>query len=321
MSRLLAALLLMATIAAPAAAQIMPGRPIRIIVGYGPGSALEIPARAIAEQVSARLGSPLVIESRPGAGGVVGSEMVARAAPDGHTLVMGGAGSHGVTPAIRRRLPFNMERDFTAIARIAEFPVVMMVNPSLPARTVQEFIALAKARPGQLNFGSSGVGTSLHLTGEMLRLRTGIDLTHVPYRGSTGVSTALIAGEIHISFDALPAIAGLVTQGTVRAIAVTTTARLPQLPDVPTTAEAGLPDFVVTSWVGPFGPAGMSPATVAQLSRAFTEAAMSPEGSARLRALGATPVGEDAATFDAFWRRDMARWKEVVRAANVPVED
>jgi tripartite-type tricarboxylate transporter receptor subunit TctC len=244
-----------------------------------------------------------------------------RAAPDGHTLVMGGAGSHGVTPAIKRRLPFDMDRDFTAIARVAEFPLLMMVSPSLPARTLQEFIALAKARPGQLNFGSSGVGTSLHLTGEMLQLRTGIDLVHVAYRGSTGVSTALIAGEVQITFDALPAVAGLVSARSVRAIAVTTAARLPELPDVPTAAEAGLPDFVVTSWVGPFGPAGMSPATVEQLSRAFTEAALSPEGSARLRALGATPVGESAAAFDTFWRRDLARWREVVRAADVPVGD
>jgi tripartite-type tricarboxylate transporter receptor subunit TctC len=321
MIRLVAALLLTIATALPAAAQITPGRPIRIIVGYGPGSALEIPVRAIAEQVGARLGTTLVIESRPGGGGVLGSELVARAAPDGHTLVMGGAGSHGVTQAIKRRLPFDMERDFTAIARIAEFPLLMMVSPSLPARTLQEFIALAKARPGQLNFGSSGVGTSLHLTGEMLRLRTGIDLVHVAYRGSTGVSTALIAGEVQITFDALPAVAGLVSAGSVRAIAVTTAARLPVLPDVPTTAEAGLPDFVVTSWVGPFGPAGMAPATVEQLSRAFTEAALSPEGSARLRALGATPVGEGAAAFDTFWRRDMARWRDVVRAANVPVED
>ncbi len=321
MIRLLAVLLLMIVTALPSAAQITPGRPIRIIVGYGPGSALEVPVRAIAEQVGARLGTTLVIESRPGGGGVLGSELVARAAPDGHTLVMGGAGSHGVTPAVKRRLPFDMERDFTAIARVAEFPVLMMVSLELPVQTLQEFVALAQARPGQLNFGSSGVGTSLHLTGEMLRLRTGIELTHVPYRGSSAVSTALIAGEVQISFDALPAVAGLIAAGRVRAIAVTTEARLPEFPDVPTTAEAGLPDFVVTSWVGPFGPAGMSPATVEQLSRAFTEAALSPEGSARLRALGATPVGEGAAAFDTFWRRDMARWKEVVRAANVPIED
>lgn len=321
MMRLLAMLMLIVGTALPSAAQITPGRPIRIIVGYGPGSALEVPARAITDQVGARLGTTLVIESRPGGGGVLGSELVARAAPDGHTLVMGGAGSHGVTPAVKRHLPFDMERDFTAIARIAEFPVLMMVSPALPVQTLQDFVALAKARPGQLNFGSSGVGTSLHLTGEMLRLRTGIELTHVPYRGSSAVSTALIAGEIQISFDALPAVAGLVSAGRVRAIAVTTEARLRELPDVPTAAEAGLPDFVVTSWVGPFGPAGMSPATVEQLSRAFVEAALSEEGSARLRALGATPVGEGAAAFDAFWRRDMARWKKVVREANVPIED
>jgi tripartite-type tricarboxylate transporter receptor subunit TctC len=320
MRRLLAVMLL-ALVAVPAAAQVTPGRPIRIIVGYGAGSALEVAGRAIADGVSQRLGVPLVFESRPGGGGVLGSELVARAAPDGHTLVMGGAGSHGVTPAVKRRLPFDMERDFTAIARIAEFPLVMMVNPALPVRTLQEFIAYARARPGQLNFGSSGVGTSLHLTGEMLRLRAGIDVVHVAYRGSTGTSTALIAGEIQLGFDALPAVAGLIQQGAVRAVAVTTAQRLPDLPDVPTVMEQGLADFVVTSWVGPFGPAGMSRATVEQLSRAFTEAALSPEGSARLRAMGATPVGDDAGAFDAFWHRDIARWREVVRAANVPLED
>jgi tripartite-type tricarboxylate transporter receptor subunit TctC len=314
-------MLLFVVVSSPALAQITPGRPIRVIVGYGAGSALEVAGRAIADGVSQRLGAPLVFESRPGGGGVLGSDIVARAAPDGHTLVMGGAGSHGVTPAIKRRLPFDMERDFTAIARIAEFPLVMMVNTALPAHTLQEFIALAKARPGQLNFGSSGAGTSLHLTGEMLRLRAGIDVVHVPYRGSTGTSTALIAGDIQLGFDALPAVAGLIRQGTVRAIAVTTAQRLPELPEVPTVVEQGLPDFVVTSWVGPFGPAGMARATVEQLSRAFTEAALAPDGAARLRAMGATPVGEDAAAFDAFWRRDIARWREVVRAANVPVED
>ncbi len=315
----LATLLTLLPIAA--GAQIDPRRPIRVIVGYGPGSALEVAARAVADGVQQRLGVALVFESRPGGGGVLGSEMVARAVPDGHTLVMGGAGSHGVTPSVRRRLPFDMERDFVAIARFAEFPVVMMVNPRLPVRTLAEFIAYARARPGQLNFGSSGVGTSLHLTGEMLRLRAGLDITHVPYRGSTGTSTALIAGDIQLGFDALPAVAGLIQQGVARAVAVTTAQRLPELPDVPTATESGLPDFVVTSWVGPFGPAGMPRATVEQISRAFVDAALSPEGSARLRAIGAVPVGENADDFDRFWRADMARWREVVRAANVPVED
>ena len=307
--------------ALPAAAQIDPRRPIRVIVGYGPGSALEVAARAVLEGVQQRLGTTLVLESRPGGGGVLGSELVARAAPDGHTLVMGGAGSHGVTPSVHRRLPFDMERDFTAIARFAEFPVVIMVNPRLPVRTLAEFIVYARARPGQLNFGSSGVGTSLHLTGEMLRLRAGLDITHVPYRGSTGTTTALIAGDIQMGFDALPAVSGLIQQGAIRAVAVKTAERLPELPGVPTVVESGLPDFIVTSWVGPFGPAHMNPATVDQISRAFTESALSPEGSARLRAIGAVPVGEGAAAFDRFWRADMARWREVVRAANVPVED
>lgn len=318
---LLAALALASYPVVPADAQITPGRPIRVIVGYGAGSSLEVAGRAIADEVQKRLGAPLVFESRPGGGGVLGSELVARAAPDGHTLVMGGAGSHGVTAAIKRRLPFDMERDFVAISRIAEFPLVMMTNPSLPVHNLREFIDYARARPGELNFGSSGIGTSLHLTGEMLKLQAGIDLTHIPYRGSTGTSTALIRGDIQLGFDALPAVVGLIRQNAVRAIAVTTRERLPDLPDVQTAREAGLEDLVVTSWVGPFGPAGMSRATIDQLSRAFSEAARTPEGSARLRAIGATPVGEGAEAFDAFWHSDIARWRQVVRDAGVPVED
>lgn len=320
MKYLLVALLLLASIM-PASAQLDPGRPIRIIAGYGAGGALDIAARAILDGVQARLGTTVVLENRPGGGGTLASELVARAAPDGHTLVMGGAGSHGVTAALSRNLPFVLDRDFIAIARIAEFPVVMMASPRLPVQTVQEFIAYARARPGQLNFGSSGVGTSLHLTGELFNLRAGTDLTHVPYRGSTGTSSALMSGDIQIGFDALPAVKGLIDQGLIRALAVTSASRLEELPNVPTMAEAGFPDFVVTSWVGPFGPAGMPRAVVDQLSRAFVEAALAPEGRARLRSLGAIAVGEDASTFDATWRRDMNRWREVVRAANITLEN
>jgi tripartite-type tricarboxylate transporter receptor subunit TctC len=316
-----AALLLLAATAAPASAQIDPRRPIRLIVGFGSGSVLEVAARAVADGLQQRLGSAVVVENRPGGGGALANELVARAAPDGHTLVMGGLGSHAVLPAVRRRLPFDMERDFTAIARYGEFPLVLMTANASPARTIQDFIGLARARPGQMNFGTSGVGTSPHLTAELLRLRTGIDITHVPYRGTAGTSAALIAGDVHLTLDALPAVVGMVQQGAIRALAVTSAARAPELPQVPTLQESGLPGVVVTSWIGAFGPAGMPQAVVDQLSRAFLEAAAAPEGSARLRAMGASPVREDAAAFDAAWRREIALWREVVRAANVPVED
>ncbi|MBL6457082.1 tripartite tricarboxylate transporter substrate binding protein [Belnapia sp. T6] len=306
---------------APASAQLEPGRPIRLIVGYGPGGSLDLVARVMAELVRDRLGAPVVVENRTGAGGVIGSDLVAKAAPDGHTLVMGGGGSHGVTPAVRRNLPFDPDRDFTAIARVADFPNVMVVSAALPVQSVQDFIAYARSRPQGVNFGSTGVGTSIHLTGELFKLRTGLEMTHVPYRGAGGSSTDLRSGQIQVIFDNLPSVIGQVQAGVLRALAVTSAARAPSLPEVPTMAEAGLADFVVTSWVGPFGPAGLAPATVAQLSRAFTEAAASPQGQERLRALGAVPAAEDAAAFDRSWRQDMARWRRVVAEARVPVEE
>lgn len=319
--RIVASLVLLLTLVAPAAAQLDPRRPVRLIVGFGSGSVLEVGARAIAEPLQQRLGSPIVVESRPGGGGSIANEIVARAAPDGHTLVVGGLGSHAVLPAMRRRLPFDMERDFTAIARFGEFPLVLMVSNASPARTLQDFVALARARPGQLNFGTSGVGTSPHLTVEMLRLRASMQITHVPYRGTAGTSSALIAGEVQLTADALPAVLGLIQQNAIRALALSSAARSPDLPNVPTLEESGLPGFVVTSWIGIFGPAGMSPAVVSQLSAAVLDSARTPEGAARLRGLGATPLFEDAAAFDAAWRRDIARFREVVRDAQVPLED
>ncbi|UPY38770.1 tripartite tricarboxylate transporter substrate binding protein [Sediminicoccus sp. KRV36] len=306
---------------APASAQLEPGRPIRLIVGYGPGGSLDLVARVMADLMRERLGNPIIVENRTGAGGVIGSDFVAKAAPDGYTLVMGGGGSHGVTPAVRRNLPFNPDRDFTAIARVADFPNVMVVNAASSARDVEGFIALARRQPGGINFGSTGVGTSIHLTGELFKLRTGLEMVHVPYRGAGNSSTDLRSGQIQVIFDNLPSVMGQIQGGALRALAVTSGARAPTLPDVPTMAEAGIADFVVVSWVGPFGPAGMNPAVVAQLSRAFTEAAQSPLGQERLRALGAVPNAEDAAAFDASWRRDMARWRQVVAEARVPVEE
>ncbi|WP_149538582.1 Bug family tripartite tricarboxylate transporter substrate binding protein [Siccirubricoccus phaeus] len=321
MIRLLASLILLLAAIAPAAAQIEPGRPIRMIVGYGPGGSLDLVARVMAELVRDRLGAPVVVENRAGAGGVIGSDLVAKAAPDGHTLVMGGGGSHGVTPAVKRSLPFNPDRDFTAIARVADFPNVMVVSAELPVRSLQDFVAWARAWPGGINFGSTGVGTSIHLTGELFKLRTGLDMTHVPYRGAGGSSADLRGGQIQVIFDNLPSVIGQVQDGALRALAITSAARSARLPEVPTMAEAGMADFVVVSWVGPFGPAGMKPEIVAQLSRAFTAAAVSPEGQEKLRGLGAVPAAEESATFDRSWRADMARWRQVVAEARVPIED
>jgi tripartite-type tricarboxylate transporter receptor subunit TctC len=201
-----------------------------------------------------------------------------------------------------------------------KFPNAVTVAADIPPRTLQEFIAWSR-RPGGINFGSTGTGTSIHLAGELFRLRTGLEMTHVPYRGSPQTIVDLLAGRVQVTIDNLPNVFGGIQGGTLRALAVTSPERVPTLPDVPTMAEAGVPDFVVTSWVGVFGPAHMSPATVAQLSAAIQEVVRSAEGDRRLRAIGGFPSPTGPAEFDASWRADMRRWSEVIRAANVVVDD
>ena len=314
-------LLLLAALPRPAAAQPDTTKPVRLVVGYAAGGSFDVIARLVADGLRERLGVTAVVENRTGAGGTIGSDHVAKAAPDGTVLLIGGAGTHGVTPALRRNLPFDAGRDFTAVARVAEFANVMVVGAGSPARDVGGFVAMGRAAPGGLDFGSQGVGTSIHLTGEMFRLRTGLAMTHVPYRGSAPAVLDLQAGRIAVMFDNLPSVLGGIQAGTLRALAVTADGRLPTLPEVPTMAEAGIPDFTVTSWVGVFGPAGMAPRTVEAFSAAILATVRSSAGEARLRALGAEPAPAPAAAFDAAWRADMRRWAEVVRAAGVVAED
>lgn len=325
MRRAIASLILLAlgtaAHAPPAAAQLEPGRVVRVIVGYAPGGSFDVNGRILTDGLREQLGINAIVENRPGAGGTIASDFVAKAPRDGSVLLVGGAGTHGVTPAVRRNLPFDAARDFTAIGRIAEFANVMVVGADTPARSVQEFIAWGRNRPGGMNFGSQGAGTSIHLTGEFFRLRSGLAMTHVPYRGSAPAVLDLQAGRIQVMFDNLPNVFGQIQGGTLRALAVTSGARLPNLPEVPTMAEAGMPDFVVTSWVGIFGPAGMNPRTVAQLSDVIQRAVAAPEGQARLRTIGATPAPAPAAEFDAVWRADMRRWADVVRDAKVEIEE
>ncbi|MBP0495211.1 Bug family tripartite tricarboxylate transporter substrate binding protein [Pararoseomonas indoligenes] len=323
MRRAFASLILSATalaaLATPAAAQLEPGRVVRVQVGYTGGS-FDAIGRIVAEGLRERLGLNAIVENKPGAGGSIASDYVAKATNDGTVILIGGAGTHGVTPALRRNLPFDAARDFTAIARVGEFPNAMTVSAALPVRTVQQFIALAR-RPGGVNFGSSGTGTSIHLTGELFRLRTGLEMTHVPYRGSGPAVLDLQADRIQVIFDNLPNVFGGIQGGTLRALAVTSRERLPNLPDVPTMAEAGMPDFVVSSWVGVFGPAGMNPRTVEQLSAAIMDTVRTEPGRTRVANLGAQPSPAGAAEFDAMWRADMRRWAEVVQAAKVEVDD
>ncbi len=310
--------LLLAASAGRVAAQAT--RTVRVQVGYASGS-FDATGRIVADGLRERLGVSAVVENRTGAGGAIASDYVAKAPPDGSVILIGGAGTHGVTPAVRRTLPFDAGRDFTAIARVAEFPNAMVVSAATPVRTVQEFIAWARQQPGGINFGSSGTGTSIHLTGELFRLRTGLEMTHVPYRGSAAAVLDLLGGRIQVIFDNLPNVFGGIQSGALRVLAVTAAERVPTLPAVPTMAEAGMPDFVVSSWVGVFGPAGMEAAMVRQLSAAVVETVRTEPGRTRIANLGGTPSPTGPEEFDAMWRADMRRWAEVVRAARIEVDD
>jgi tripartite-type tricarboxylate transporter receptor subunit TctC len=311
---------MVATATASADSAIPPG-PITLVVGYSPGSTFDAVARAIADEAGRNLGRAVIVENRTGAAGALGNGYVAKARPNGLTVLLGGQGSHAVTPAVKHNLPYDTARDFTAIAGIAKFPCVMVVPNSLPVDSVQQFIAYARGQGGKANFGTTGVGTSLHLAVEIFKMKTGIQLLHVPYRENSTMKTDLVAGRVDMTIDALPSVLGMIDQHQLKPLAVLSEQRDPRLPQVPTIVEAGVPDFIVESWVGLYGPAGMDPKVVAELERAFVDAALSPAGKKRLYDVGATATGQPTREFDAAWRADMKRWQDVVTQAHIKVDE
>jgi len=322
------------TLAAP---QILPGlaraqgtwsptRPIRLVVGFPPAGTTDIAARLLSEPLGRRLGQQVVVENRPGAGGNIGNDVVAKAEPDGHTLLMqtisGGAINYSLYGA---RMPIKPE-DLAPVGLMLRVPNAIFVSPALPVRTLQELVAYAKARPGQLNIGSSGAGTSLHMTGELLKLEAGIDMTHVPFRGAGPMLQEVIAGRIEVAVDNLPSVIGHLREGRLRPLAVTTAERSPAMPEVPTTAEGGLPRVEATAWFGVQGPARMPRAAIQRISDAMNEIIKEPEMQRRLADLGGMAPnlrpdgGTDPAAFDAFIKAEIAKWGEVVRRSGAQVE-
>ncbi|GGG41775.1 hypothetical protein GCM10010964_31620 [Caldovatus sediminis] len=298
-----------------------PTRPIRIVVGYPPGGTTDILARLLAERLHPALGQPVVVENRSGAAGNIGAEAVAKSPPDGHTLQMGTAGNMTINPSVYANMPIDTVRDFQAISMVAQVPNVMVVHPSVPARTVREFIDWAKARPGQVFFGSSGTGNSPHLSGELFAQRAGLQLVHVPYRGSGPALAALVAAQgVQVMWDNLPSAIGHIRDGRLRALAVTGPQRAVALPDLPTMREAGLPDYEVVAWFGLFAPAGTPRPIVDRLHRETVAALRTAEMRERIIQLGAEPVGNTPEEFAAIVVRDIEKWRPVVRAAGVRVE-
>jgi tripartite-type tricarboxylate transporter receptor subunit TctC len=252
--------------AAPAAAQNYPAKPIRILIAQAPGSATDVVSRVLGNRLSEGLGQPIVIEARPGAGGVVGTEAAARSAPDGYTLFMGNNSTHGSNPAVYAKLPYDAINDFAPIAFVASVPYVLVVESALPAKSVQELIALAKSRSGKLNYASAGNGSTHHFCGELLKSMSGVDILHIPYKGSPPAITGLLGGEVSLMFANVADIGAQIKSGKVKALAVTTAKRAASLPEVPTMSEAGLPGFEIVSWFGLLAPAGTPAPIVARLN-------------------------------------------------------
>jgi tripartite-type tricarboxylate transporter receptor subunit TctC len=297
---------------AGAIAQDYPARPIKLIVPQSAGGGADILARTIGEKLSQSLGQSVVIDNRPGAAGIIGTEAVAKAAPDGYTLVMGAISTHAINKSLYPTLPYDPVKDFAPVTLVATAPLLVVVHPSVPVNSTRELIALAKAKPGQLNFSSAGSGNSTHLAGELFKTMAHVDLVHVPYKGATPAETDLMGGQVQVMFTSI--LSGLphAKAGKMKALAVTSARRSSIVPDLPTVAETGLPGYDVNPWYGLFAPAGTPPAIVDRLNREVVRILQLPDVKQRFATLGAEPVGNTPAQFAAFVDAEIAKWSKVV---------
>ena len=306
--------------AARADAAWRPTKPVRLVVPFPPGSASDILARALTPRMTEALGQPIVVENRPGAGGTIGTDVVAKAAPDGHTLLMATA-AHTITAATYERLPFDARADFAPVTRLVATPLLLVVHPSVPAATVPELVARARAEPGKISFASSGLGTSHQMASEFLKATAGIDIVHVPYRGSAPAQLDLTAGRVAMMFDNIVAVLGHVRAGRLRPLGVSSAERSAILPEVPTVAEQGFPGFEVNAWFGLMAPAGTPRAVVDRVAAVAGEAIRNPEISGRLASEGAVVVADRPEDFGRFLEADAAKWERVARDGNIRVSE
>ena len=292
-----------------------PSKPIRMIVPSAPGSGPDIMARAIGQKLTEALGQAIVIDDKPGAGGIIGSEAAAKAAPDGYTLIMSNAGAHTVNPSLYAKLPYDPIKDFAPVTLVALAPNILIVHPTLPVRNVKELIALAKAKPGELTFGSGGNGSTAHLSGEMFKTMAGINIVHIPFKGSPAAVIGVIAGQIALAIPNIPPALPHVRSGKLKALAVTTAKRAAGVPELPTVAESGLPGYEATAWFGVLAPAATPPQIIARLNAAIVKIAHAREMQDRLMAEGADAVGNTPEQFAQIIRNDIAKWAKVVKSS------
>ncbi len=318
--KILAALAIVAGLTGQAAAQSWPNRPIRMIVPYTGGGYTDVMARTVGQKIADAVGQPFVFENRPGANSVIGADVVAKSAPDGYTFGTVIAG-HSANATLNPRLPFDVVKDFTYVSLMSVAPLMMVARKDLPVNNVQELIAYAKANPGKLNFASSGIGAAAHLTMELLKARTGINMQHVPYRGTQPALTDLIGGRVDVMFDTVSAFSAHVEAGTVKALAVTAKARMPAAPNVPTMGEQGISDFVTGTWAGIIAPTGTPKEIVDRVSAEAAKALRDPAMKAQLEKLGYEPVGNTPEEYTVFLREEVARWGKVIKDAGIKLEE
>jgi tripartite-type tricarboxylate transporter receptor subunit TctC len=312
-----AALMLTGTVAS---AQGFPNKPVRLVVTFPPGGGADIIGRTLAQKLAEPLGQQVIVENRPGANGNIGTEFVARSAPDGYTLVVGNTGPLCISPAIYRSIPYNTANDFAPISLVASTPIILVAHPSLPVRSIGDVVRLARARPGELHFASSGNGATSHLSGEMLKSLAKVDMVHVPYKGVAPAIVDVIAGQVQLQFIDVSVVVGHIKAGKVRAIAWAGAKRGTAFPDVPTVAESGFPGFEVTGWYGVLAPAGTPRDVVGRLNGALVKVMGQADTRERFDAIGSVPVTSTPEEFATYLRSELAKWASVARTANLKVD-
>jgi tripartite-type tricarboxylate transporter receptor subunit TctC len=305
--------------AVPAAAQAYPNRPVRIIVPFAVGGPADVFARFLAQRLPEQLGQPFVVENRPGAGAVIGTDLVAKSPPDGYTLLLM-SNTHTVNETLVPNKPYDLERDFVAVAPINSSDLVLVAHPRVGASNVKELVKLAKERPGKLNYASSGTGTPYHMAGELFKSMSDTKIVHIPYKGSSGARTDVLGGQVDMMFDAVTTMTEHVKAGQVKAIATTGKQRSSVLPDVPTVAESGVPGYEATIWLGLLAPKGTPPAVVTRLNEAVSKIVSQPEVQQAWARQGAVAMVMNAPAFDKYVRDDVAKWAKVIKAANIKAD-